>query len=102
MASEQHLPYVGHEAKIKMLAYCILDMRNAEPEVVCKDVVYHLKNGPDAYRRNETEAAVLLEDAAVLLRIGINKMREASRLIEISQEERDFAVAEYERTLGGR
>jgi len=92
----------NHTPKIQMLDHCILDLINAEPEVVCKDVLYHLEHCEDAYRRNEREAAELLAEAQVLFHVAIRQLRDATRLLEISQEDFDHAVAEYERSFGGR
>jgi len=74
----------------------------ADTTQTCESVVSNIRSLSTAHNREEREAAELLEESQVLLKVAIDKVRRAWLLMRLSDEYRREAFAEVERTLGGR
>ena len=98
MASEPTKPDPNTEYIGEMLSALI----RADTKQTCESVASNIRYMTTGNNKEEREVVELLEDAQVLLKVSIDKIRRAWHLMMLADEYRAEAFAEVERTLGGR
>lgn len=98
MTSDQFKPDPNVDYVGEMLSALV----RADTQKTCESVVSNIRSTVTAHNREEREAAELLEESQVLLKVAIDKVRRAWHLVMLADEYRKEAFAEVERTLGGR